>query len=126
MSQRKKGNRLMPRYEYVNPAENANKFYEIERRGPTPSQRYEVIVRWGRIGATPTSKIHSFGSDYMARDKYNELIRQKTAKGYRLVTLPEVKQTTYTEPIVTKKKEPEEKPVNFRIANVLEGILGDK
>jgi len=121
----------MPRYEYINPAENSRKFYEIEMRS-TPSGRYEVEVQWGRIGATATRKIHSFSANYLATAKYNELIRQKTAKGYRLVVppahtlaVPEIIKTTAPKPEPVKKKEEEKVVISDpRVAGIVNELFG--
>jgi len=122
----------MPRYEYINPAENARKFYEIEMR-VTPSGRYEVEVQWGRIGATPTRKIHTFPLEYLAQNKYNELIQQKTAKGYRQVgnqvtsNIDKIVQSkVIPKSIVEVVKKKEEKVVisDPRVASIIDELFG--
>ena len=56
--------------------DKSSKFWEISRNGT------EVTVRYGRIGATGTSKTKELDDDSKARLHAEKLIGEKTKKGY--------------------------------------------
>jgi predicted DNA-binding WGR domain protein len=67
----------MSRYELIEGT--SRKFWDVSLRGT------KLTVRWGRIGTEGQSKVFEFPTAAAAGDRQTELIREKTAKGYRPV-----------------------------------------
>ncbi len=65
------------RFEFAEGA--SNKFWEIEIEGD------QVTTRWGRLGTDGQAKTKSFGGAADAQKEFDELINEKTGKGYREV-----------------------------------------
>jgi predicted DNA-binding WGR domain protein len=65
----------MRRFELVEGT--SSKFWEIAREGAV------VTVRWGRIGTEGQTKAKDHGSIAKAESEHDELVREKTKKGYR-------------------------------------------
>src|SRR5262249_18712681 len=57
----------------------SNKFWEISRSG------VGVTVRYGRIGADGQTKSKTFGDEATAQEHMDNLIEEKTEKGYEEV-----------------------------------------
>ena len=68
----------MPRYEFSEGAHH--KFWEITLKDT------EVVTHYGRIGAAGQSTSKSFKNAAEARSAYDALIKEKTKKGYALVS----------------------------------------
>jgi uncharacterized protein (TIGR02996 family) len=66
----------MPRYEFSEGS--SNKFWEIELEGKA------FTTTWGRIGSAGQSTTKTFGSPAQAKQEYDKLVAEKTAKGYQL------------------------------------------
>jgi predicted DNA-binding WGR domain protein len=65
---------------YINRTDASNKFWSYEPQGNN------VLVKWGRVGTTGQSKLHTFGSTH-ERDRYiNNIVSEKEDKGYKVVT----------------------------------------
>jgi predicted DNA-binding WGR domain protein len=66
---------------------DSNKFWSYENSGDLG-----VIVKWGRVGQTGQEKAQSFSSRY-SRDAFVEKkVREKTDKGYKLISEEKVEQ----------------------------------
>ena len=70
----------MPRFELVEGT--ISKFWSVERTGAT------VVTSWGRIGTDGQSKTKDLGSDAAAVKEEQQLVAEKTKKGYSLVDAP--------------------------------------
>jgi predicted DNA-binding WGR domain protein len=62
--------------------DGASKFWEIVRTGN------DVVVHFGKIGADGQEKTKSFDSEPEAVKEYDQLVREKTSKGYVEVAPP--------------------------------------
>ena len=66
----------MPRYEFSQGS--SHKFWSIDR------QSMVLTIVFGRIGTDGQTIVKRLASDAAATDAYDKLVREKTAKGYRL------------------------------------------
>jgi predicted DNA-binding WGR domain protein len=62
---------------FVDTTQNNNKFWSAKIHGN------QLIVRWGRVGYNPQTKMHNFTNPQQAISKYNNLVFEKKAKGYQ-------------------------------------------
>lgn len=70
----------MPRYELIEGGEHGSrKFWEIALAGSS------IERRWGRIGTKGQTKTNSYSDPREAQRAFEELIAEKTGKGYQLV-----------------------------------------
>lgn len=75
---------MTQRFEYTRGM--SNKFWEVEI-GPTlASGNCVLYVRWGRIGTKGSSVDHVFATPAICFMEMYKLIKEKTGKGYELVT----------------------------------------
>ncbi|ABA24976.1 conserved hypothetical protein (plasmid) [Trichormus variabilis ATCC 29413] len=62
---------------FVDAVRNSNKFWSAKAEGT------QLIVKWGRVGYSSQTKIHSLASNQRAIFKYYQLVAEKKAKGYQ-------------------------------------------
>ncbi|MBW4557102.1 MAG: WGR domain-containing protein [Trichormus sp. ATA11-4-KO1] len=62
---------------YVNAVCNSNKFWSAK------VEDNQLIIKWGRVGYSSQTKVHSLASNQRAVFKYYQLVAEKKAKGYQ-------------------------------------------
>lgn len=72
------------RYEFVDPAVNSNKFWEVEHPHEGDDRRFRAT--WGRIGSEGQSEVARYKTAEEAKKKLAAKIREKERKGYVLTT----------------------------------------
>ena len=64
----------MPRFTFTEGT--SSKFWEIDR------DEYRITLKWGRIGANPTTRVKEYEGTGKARREYEKMIMAKLAEGY--------------------------------------------
>lgn len=98
--------------EYVNPAENSDKFYTIERYSNNV-----VITINGRRGSRGQRRQKHFGSEEEAREFASSKRLDKLTKGYRITDQYRYEPTPHPLP---EHKPPEHKPALGLILSIFE------
>jgi predicted DNA-binding WGR domain protein len=62
---------------FVNAVRNSNKFWSAK------VEDNQLTVKWGRVGYSSQTKVHSLASNQRAIFKYYQLVAEKKAKGYQ-------------------------------------------
>lgn len=68
--------------ERIDPAKNMARFYAMEISS-TLFGGIRLTRIWGRIGQRGQTKMHFFDQESEARDLFADLMRSKSARGYR-------------------------------------------